>query len=321
MNIDKTEKGVFYGIFAVILIGLQPIVANARPAEIDAYIFAAFTISIEALIFLPIMVLERANIKKSLKNEAKSKDKAGLLDGWKKNKLLLIYIGISFAIAQVLFFIGYRLAGSINGSLTQKTTVIFGLLFGYLINNESVSILQIIFSLVLFFGLALAITQGSFNVLEFNVGVLILLIMAIIWMLAHAITKPIFDRNEATPSQMVFIRNAIGGIFLMFTYLIFYPASNFLMVFDPLNLFFFVIMGINYGVGLFFWYLVLKYLGTGKGTAMVSGTPLVTAIFAVLLLGEPFTLWHLIGMVIVIVSIIFIVRPQKKSETIIYDEP
>ena len=53
-------------------------------------------------------------------------------------------------------------------------------------------------SIVLFFGVFLAITQGSFNILEFNLGVMFLLITALLWMLAHAITKPILERKELT---------------------------------------------------------------------------------------------------------------------------
>ena len=89
----------------------------------------------------------------------------------------------------LLFQTGYQLAGSINGSLAQKSTVIFSLLFGVLIMKEKVSVMQVVFSILLLIGLMIAVTQGSFNLLEFNLGVLLLLFLACIWMLAHDITK------------------------------------------------------------------------------------------------------------------------------------
>lgn len=313
MNEEDFKKGILFGIAGVFLIGLQPIVANARPASIDSYLFAAMTILIEALLFFPIMLGERSRLRsKQEQGLIELQEMESLINGWKKPKniALIIYVGLTFAIAQILFFVGYREAGAINGSLTQKTTVIFGLLFGYLINKEEVRPSQVVFSFLLLLGLALAITEGSLNLLEFNVGVLVLLIMAILWMLAHAITRPIFQREEATPIQMVFTRNAIGAAFLLATYFLFYPPENFQLFFDPINIFFFIAMGVNYGVGLYCWYKVLAYIGTSKGTALVSGTPIITAIFATIFLGELFTIWHFIGLLIVVISVIMIVRPK-----------
>lgn len=304
------------------MIGLQPIVANSRPETLDSYIFAAMTVLIEALIFLPLFLFERYRFKRKIANEStlitssKSLEEyKSLLNGWKskRNIFLIISIGLTFAIAQILFFIGYKEAGAINGSLAQKTTVIFGLVFGYLINKEDVNYIQIIFSFILLFGLTTAITEGSYNLLNFNLGVVMLLFVAIMWMLAHAFTKPIFEKNEATQTFMVFSRNAVGGIFLLSTYFLFYPLENVNLLFEPINIFYFVLMGANYGFGLFCWYKVLAYLGTSKGTAMVSGTPLITALFSTIFLGEQFTLFHLIGIILVICSVIVIVIQKEKE--------
>ncbi|MGV9171297.1 MAG: DMT family transporter [Promethearchaeia archaeon] len=326
MSSQTFKKGIGFGIAGIILIGLQPIVANSRPEVLDSYLFAAMTVLIEALMFLPLFLFERYRFKKKIKkqnsiidNSQLTRNYERLLNGWKskKNIILIIYVGLTFAIAQILFFVGYREAGAINGSLAQKTTVIFGLLFGYLINKEHVNYVQIIFSFILLVGLTVAITEGSFNVLDFNVGVLMLLFVAIMWMLAHALTKPIFEKDEATQTFMVFSRNAVGGIFLLSTYFLLYPLENVALLFEPLHIFYFIIMGLNYGFGLFCWYKVLAYLGTSKGTAMVSGTPIITVIFSSILLGEKFTIFHLIGMLLVICSVIIIVIQKDRKQMLV----
>jgi drug/metabolite transporter (DMT)-like permease len=69
-------------------------------------------------------------------------------------------------------------------------------------------------------------------------------------------------------------------------------------------------MGGTYGIGLYFWYNTLNYLDVGKASILVSPTPIVTAVFATLFLGEVFTLFHFIGMIIVITSIIIIMREK-----------
>ncbi|GAG10356.1 unnamed protein product, partial [marine sediment metagenome] len=223
-------------------------------------------------------------------------------------------IGIIFGVNQLLFFVGYRLAGPINGSLTQKTSVFFGLLYGFLLLKEKISKTQIIFSSVLFIGLVIAITKGSFDIFSLNIeiliGVLIVLLITAMWMLGHTMTKPLFTRKEITPIQMVFIRNTLSGIILIVTFTIFSPVG-FSTFYDPLNWFYFIIMGTVYGLGLFCWYKTLSYLDVSNATIVLSPTPIATAIFAIFLLGTVFTIFHLIGSIIVILSIIIIVKQKR----------
>jgi len=292
------------------MIGLQPIVANARPSILDPYLFAVMTVFVEAVVFFPIMLFERIKIKNS---NISDQEKNSLLYGYKHNKKLLVFVGIVFGAGQVLFFIGYGLSGAINGSLAQKSTIFFSLLFGFLILHENVTWKQIGFSGILFFGLILAVTEGSFDLLQLNIGVLMLLLLSSMWMMAHTFTKPVFDRKEAIPSQMVVIRNSIGFLILSSTYFIFFPLENAQLLLDPVNLFWGFIMGAVYGTGLFFWYKTLQNLEVGKASIIVSPTPIATAIYATLLLGEVFTAFHLIGTIIIVFSIVMIVRKPKNK--------
>ena len=309
------KRGLIYGILGDIFVGFQPIIANSRPSSLDAHIFAAMTCLIEMLIFLPLVLMEIYKPFDKKHSENKNQEKLKIvLKNWKKNLWLLIFIGLIFGLNQLLFFIGYSLAGAINGSLTQKTTVFFGLIFGFLILKEKVSRKQIIFSITLFLGLIIAITQGSFISFDSNTisGVLILLLITSLWMFGHTVTKPIFIREEATPTQMVFLRNLLSGSILIFTYFFFFPISNLNLLIVPINQIYFVSMGLVYGVGLFCWYKTLSYLDVSKATILFSPTPIVTAIFAYFLLGELFTIFHLIGMIIVVTSIFIIVFNKEK---------
>jgi len=308
---DDLEKGVIFGIIATILIGLQPIVANARPEFIDPYIYAVLTLFFEALIFFPIMLIQRNLFKSKFEKDLIGQEELNsYLYGYKNNKLRLLYVGITFGIGQILFFIGYGLAGSINGALAQKSTIFFSLLFGFLILKEHITKIQIVFSIFLFFGLILAVTEGTFNVLEINLGVIIILFLSSIWMLAHTFTKPIFNRKEGYPSQIVFIRNTVGAVVLFITFLILFPIELIRILSNPVVIFWGFLMGGTYGIGLYFWYTTLKYLDVGKASILVSPTPIVTTVFATLFLGEIFTIFHLIGMIIVITSIIIIMREK-----------
>mgnify|MGYP003565508168 CR=1 FL=1 len=134
------KKGLITGFIGVIFVGLQPIIALLRPGIVDAYISGAMTCLVEAMIFLPILLIElRAMNSNNKEKGIENKVQTQYINGWKKNIWLLIFIRILFSINQVLFFVGYSLAGAINGSLTQKTTVFFGMILGYMILKERIT--------------------------------------------------------------------------------------------------------------------------------------------------------------------------------------
>ncbi len=314
---DKnTKKGLITGFFGIIFVGLQPIIAISRPTAVDAYLSGAMTCMVEALIFFPILLFEfrilnshNQKANKLLKNV----NKVHVLSNWKKNFWLLIGIGLIFGVNQVFFFIGYDMAGAINGSLAQKTTVFFSIILGYLILKERITKLQIFFSILLFLGLAISITQ-FFTLIDINltilIGVGIILLISLMWIFGHTLTKPLFNREEATPIQMVFIRNIISGVILILTYLIIF-TPDFKIFFDPDNLSFFFLMGAVYGAGLICWYKTLSYLDVSKATTIFAPTPISSAIYATILLGENFTLAHLLGTILIVISIIIIVNQKR----------
>ena len=311
--VNNLRKGLIFGVLGIVLVGFQPIMAISA-ISIDSHLFAAMTCLIEAVWFLPLMLLEMRINKKNGSRNPDLKTNYSLINSMRKNFWLLLIIGIIFGVNQLLFFVGYRLAGPINGSLTQKTSVFFGLLYGFLLLKEKISKTQIIFSFVLFIGLVIAITKGSFDIFSLNIeiliGVLIILLITAMWMLGHTMTKPLFTRKEITPIQMVFIRNTLSGIILIVTFTIFSPVG-FSTFYDPLNWFYFIIMGTVYGLGLFCWYKTLSYLDVSNATIVLSPTPIATAIFAIFLLGTVFTIFHIIGSIIVILSIIIIVKQKR----------
>lgn len=305
-------KGIIFGIVSLLLVSLQPIVALSRPSVLDVHIFAAMTCIVETIIFIPLMLLERQKIKSEMERPSSKFDEMHLLlHGWKNNKKALLYIGINFGIAQILFYVAYEFAGAINGSLAQQTTIIFALFFGFLINHEKISKTQIIFSFILLFGLTLAVTQGNFNLLEINIGVGIMVITTLLWMLAHSFTKPMFDRNEITPIQLSFIRYVISGLFLITTYFIFFPLDNISLLLDPINILFFIMIGVLYGFDVLFWYKSLEHIEMSKASVIVSPMPILVAFFAFIILGEVFTIFHLIGTLVIIFSITMIVRKKE----------
>ena len=304
------KKGIIYSSIGVFLIGLQPVIANSRPESIDPIIFGGITALIEALIFLPIYLIEKKSIKREDKNSS-------LLNGWKKkNNLFLFFaIGLTFSAIPIMLYIGFELTGAINSSLALKSEIVVALFFGYLFLNEKISKLQLFFCAILFLGLFIAITEGFKYAIGFDLGVLIILISVILFTLIHTLTKIKFDQDELFPSQVVFIRNLMSGSLITIIYVIIFPLENLNVIFYGNNFIFFLVMGIDYGFSLFVWYKALTYIEIGKSSIIISFTPIVSSFFSFIFLGETFTVFHLIGIALIIISVIMIVKMKKKVST------
>ena len=293
--------------------GLQPIIAVARPSSIDAYIFGAITALIEALIFFPIFIIERRKLKSKMRSSPEQENVLLLLHGWRKknNLILLTIIIIGFTFIPIFLYISYSLAGPDNSALASKSEIIFALIFGYFLLNERINKLQIVFCVILFFGLILAVTKGTFNIIELNLGVILIVFTVGLFTLIHTVTKISLEKNELFSSQVVFIRNFFSGILLISTYFLFFPIDNVSILLTPVNYVYFILNGVDYGFTLFFWYKALTYFQIGKITIIGSLTPIVTAIFSFLFLKEVFTIYQFLGMIIIIFAIIMIIKEKK----------
>ena len=86
---SNLKKGLIFGLIGNIFVGFQPIIANSRPAALDAHIFAALTCLVEAVIFLPLIIIEKkVNLAKN--NNAITNHNNSMIKNWRKNIWLFL---------------------------------------------------------------------------------------------------------------------------------------------------------------------------------------------------------------------------------------
>ncbi len=300
----EAKLGFLFGILSNIFGGLQPVIARSRPIELDPYLFSGMTAIIQMLIFIPVFIFETYLTNRRLKLNTSNKNgvdisKSKLYFGHSK-WILFIIIGIMFSLVMFMYYTGLDLAGAINGTLAQKSTAFFGIFFGFLLLKEKITKIQVIFSFVLFFGLILAVTQGKFYLLEVNMGVLIIIGCSAIWMFGHTCSKPYLENKLIISSELVVWRNMFTGVILLLTYPFIFGIEKLNLIFDPLNAFYYIIGGALYGLNVFCWYQIIKYLDINMGTILITPQLIITAFFGYIILGEPFTIYHLLGLIIIL---------------------
>ncbi len=311
----ETKIGIAFAICSNIIGGITPFLANARPATLDSHIFSGMSSLFQFLFFLPILFIDRwLTSRRSNKSEkitsvvAKEEKFYFGKSKWR----LFIVIGLAFAVVYFLYFEGLRLAGTINGIISLKTTAIFGVLFGYLLLKERVTKIQAIFAGFLFFGMIIAITEGQFYLLKLNLGVILILICAVIWMVGHTCSKPYLTNKITSSSELVIARNGISALVLIGTYAIFF-GENIATILNPVHAFYYIMMGLVYGLMLYSWYELMKYFKVSIASIIITPQIIITSIFSVIWLGEPFTIYHAIGIAIMIVSIVVINLQSTKE--------
>jgi drug/metabolite transporter (DMT)-like permease len=253
----------------------------------------------EAILIVPFLIQERLHAAKG--------PKGATLKPLREHLGLLVVVGVVFGLALILYVWGVDNSGAIIGSMAMKTQVVIGLIWGALLLKEKATWRQFFFSLLLLFGLAIALTGGTMQFEAVTIGVLALIVVANMWTVGHSIVKPRLIRGEVLVTQVIFVRQMVGFLVLLGLYLALNPGDLVAALANPQILLWALLMAVAYGGGHIFWYRTLRDLPVGQATAMGAPNTIGTVILAALFLGELVTVYHIAGLAIVLVALFCII--------------
>ncbi|MHA1731416.1 MAG: DMT family transporter [Promethearchaeota archaeon] len=296
---DNHQKGVLVIFLDAVILGFHPIIASARPAALDPFFFASATILVEGLVLLPLLVPIRDR-------DGRAKLAQTLKAHWGR----LVFIGLVFAFAQILFYIVVVASGPVTTAIVVKMDAIYSLFTGYLFLGEKITRKQVAFALLAFAGIYIAITQG--RPLDLTVYDGILLVVPAMWLLGHTLTKPMLVDERISPVQVTCTRNLVGAALLVPLYSIVsggYPVQ----LYTGVTLVFIFLMAGAYLVAHLLWYNSLKHVELSTGNQILISVPLLTTLFSFLLSIDTITPYHLLGIGIVSSSLYIIIREKNRQ--------
>ena len=298
--------GVLYAIITLVAISTQPIISQSRSGDLYPIIYAFATVLFENIIILPLTITQTISRRKT---------HPGILkNAIKKHWWRFLIVGSVFAGAQIMFFWGFDISGdsaAVSGSIAMKSSIVFTLIIGWIFLKEKGSVIQLVFTGIIFVGLFYTLTSGTFNPGEINYGTLILFIMPILWTIGHSITKPLLQQELIIPSQVIYIRTLISTVILgVFTFSL-NPLSVSLF-FNWNNLLFMFLIALSYAVGHFGWYTSIKNIDLALSSAIQAPQPILTSIFAFFILGDTLELYHYIGLAVIFLSILIILYDKQR---------
>ena len=233
-------------------------------------------------------------------------------DSW-RDELLMAALGVT---GGSLYFLTEN--SSMNYTTTTNTSIIVSLcplfasaIIGLLYKTERLSRLQTFGTLMAAAGVIVVVMNGHFVLHLSPRGDLLAFAACLCWAIYSLLMIPANARYDT-----VFVTRKVFfyGLLSMIPYYIIYPELNLHLVLQqPQLLWNLLFLGCVASMLCFLtWNWVLKKLGAVVATNYVYLNPVTTIIFAWSLLGEPITLWFLLGTILVLLGMFLADRKKKK---------
>ena len=316
-NIEKfynSSRGLIFALIVLIGNGIHPIINNLRPEEFSSTIFVLQMSIWEFLCAFIVLIIQKIKKKKNLKSVV-TKSVSGQICYSKKHLFFrMLTIGLIFSIATYGYVEGLKLAGSISGSIALKISPIYAIIIGFIFLGEKINFKQIFITIFMLFGIYYLGTNGTFQMDQFSIGFAILLVVPLLWIIAHALTKQLLENKIFVPNQVIFIRTGIISLSFLIINLIGSGWNELLLSFiNPSFLLFSFLMGFTYFFMHFSWYSSITSIDLSYASALVTPSPAITTFFVFLLKMEEFHYYQLIGMIWAFVGLYALILINKKS--------
>lgn len=232
----------------------------------------------------------------------------------KKHFLLIATLSLlGMVIPNFSVYVAGHTTSAVNISLLNRTSPIFIILFAALLFHVLVLTRQILGMFVCFFGVLYLVLRGNLNnlvALDFSVGDLWVLLCAI----SFAAYSVLQTRRPVELSQTTLL--AITGCLSMLMLLPFYLYQEFhIRHFPQIGIgdwFILLYLGIGLSIfGYFSWNMSLAKLGAIKASTISYLTPVLTGVWAFLLLGDQLYWSQLVGGIFVMIGIYLVNKRQK----------
>ena len=221
----------------------------------------------------------------------------------KKHWVLLVAIGfIGGAVPFVLFFEGLAQAGGGAASFIHKTLFLWVAIFAPFLLKEKVKLI--------FFIPACSLLVANFLLLPFSFhdisrAHLFIVSATILWAVEAVISKYVIS-CEVKPLVVIWSRMTFGSVFL-FAYLLLTDNLPHFTDFSPTVLMWLLISGTMLTGYVFTWYFGLSRVPvTLASSLLLLGAP-ITLVLSTLFKGKPITGENILGILITVLSVIFLI--------------
>ena len=212
-------------------------------------------------------------------------------------------------IAPIIYLNGLKDITAVNASLLMNAEVLFIIVIGILILKESFQKREGIGLILLLMGTIFLATNGDVN--NFSVtqsfGTLLVIIAAFFWSIDTTLSK--FLSNKRDLLWVSAVKCSIGGLILLVLSLLF--GLNLTVPLNHLSYLLFIGL-VSIGFSFVMIYYAIRKIGSTRTGSIFPVSSLFGAIFAFLILNEPFTFLQFLFGILMLLGVFIIYKYQKK---------
>ena len=295
---SSAAKGILFSLTCLALLGMMPVISNARPAEIGALPFA-FALSVWQVVFaLPVFAAELSGRNKGVFGVRLSPR-----ERW-RFPLVAVLTGAMFGLSTYLYVLGIEKAGAANGAIAMQAYPLFAIGLEALFLKQRKSAVELGLTLVLVLALYYLGTGGTLSMSGLSVWLLVILGVPLLWAIAHIIIRLEFARIPVTPAQVTFFRVVISSLVLFAFVVLVEPQSLARLtesaVLQPMS----ALMGLVYYLELIVWFYAIRNISVSFASTITTPWPALTMVLAVFFLGDSVAPYQ-IGALVVVVACIY----------------
>lgn len=318
MPLKSITTGIALSLVCLVLLGTMPIIANLRPADIEALPFA-FALSVwQAVFALPLFALElRGKDKGIFGVTASPRERARMI-------AVAVATGAMFGLSTWLYVLGVEKAGATNAAIAMQAYPLFAILWEGLFLKRHKTLVELGLTLLLLAALYYLGTGGSLKMSGLSPWFLLSLGVPFLWSIAHVVIKEELGRTPITPTQVTFFRVVISAVFLFAAIAATAPeglsaqslsALGAGAVWRPAS----AIMGLVYFLELIVWFYAVRHIDVSLASSITTPWPALTMVLAVFFLGDTIAPYQVAALMIVVACIyglmLVSLRKGKASKT------
>ncbi len=224
----------------------------------------------------------------------------------KDNLKLFLILGVtSITVFNSIVYYSLNFTQVINGVLMISTIPVMIMLFSSFLNIEKTNIYQILGVIFSLTGVVLIITKAKFSILlnlDFNKGDLTMVLAMLSWALYSALLKK--KKHELSQLTLLQVIITFGLIFLIPIYFIEYKMGYFIKLEKPFILILSYVVLFPGLAAFILWIKGISLIGVNRSGVFLHLMPILSAIMAMIIFGEKFMFYHMLGALFILTGIL-----------------
>lgn len=296
MRRPDTKTGILLALVCLALLGVMPVLSNARDLRVDALVFA-FALSAWQVVFaVPLFAGEMVGARR------KGVFAATWGPGRKRRALVIaLATGAMFGLSTYLYVLGAEKAGSVNLAIAIQAYPLFAIAWETIFLGRRKTPVELLITAVLLATLVFLATGGTLRPSGLSLWFLVALGVPFLWSVAHVIIREELMHTPVTPAQVTFFRVATSTVFLALMLVVggAFDAGVIRAIFVPHA----IALGLVYYLELIVWFHAVRHIDVSLASSITAPWPALTMVLAAVVLGEAVAPYQIVSFAIIVACI------------------